>query len=199
MIQLAAAVSTSDTIRYVTIYDDAVDIVASDLDAYLKTYDLAHLSIREGMTPTYFILRPCSQAEVRRANTAVAAKTPDLHNRIAAIGGELLRVGLVGADNLAKAGDSHRWPNGCPPALLDGGVEIGGALVQIPSPIQEMLAVALYHLSEGPARDGGMGDEGKSRSPSSLSGAGTSEQRASTATPVKAKNGGGEGARKRRS
>lgn len=195
MISLAAAVSVTDRTRFVSLYDDAIDYAASDLAAYADTLDASHLAIKDGAAPTYFILRPCSQVEVRRANTAVAARTPDLHNRIAAIGGELLRVGLVGAENLISRGDKHDWPQGCPLALLD--CSSGGGDAQIPAIIQESIAVALYRLSEGPASDGGLGDEKKSRSPSSLSAEGTSTKPASSAKPAKAKKGGGAGAQKR--
>lgn len=203
MIQLASAVSTSDTIRYVNPYDDAIDYAASDLATYYRTFDLSALKFVEGKVPTYFTLRPCSQAEVRRANVAVAAKTPDLHNRVAAIGGELLRVGLLGAENLAARGDSHRWPQGAPDALFDGGLDVGGdgGRVELPAPIQEALAVALYRLTLGPepAEAGGLDDEGKSRSPSFSTEGGSSRasgSSAKTATPRANKSGAAPARRK---
>lgn len=200
MIQLASAVSTSHTVRYVNPYDDAIDYEASDLATYYRTFDLDAIKFAAGKVPTYFTLRPCSQAEVRRANVGVAAKTPDLHNRVAAIGGELLRVGLIGAENLAAAGDHYRWPQGAPDALFEGGLDVGdGRKVELPAPIQEALSVALYRLTIGPEADGGLDHEGKSPSPSSSTEAGSSTRLASsakTAQPKTKKSGGAPAPRK---
>lgn len=180
MIKLAAAVTTADRVRFVNPYDDAIDYDATDV-AYFEDFDPNKLKLVEGKTPTYFILRPCTQAEVRRASAAVAAHMPELAGRVGAVGAELLQHGLVGAENLARVGDAHRWAGGCPPGLLDNGHDLDGAQVVIPVPVQEQLALALYRLSHGPRPTGGLDDEGKSRSPSSSTEAGGSTRSGSSA------------------
>jgi hypothetical protein len=202
MIQLTQAVSTADTIRYINPFDDAIDFTASNIEAYAETFDERHIKLQAGRVPTYFIMRPCSQAEVRRASTAVAARQPDLTMRVGAIGGELLLSSLIGAENLVAAGDSYRWPQGCPPGLLDAGVTLGGvAGVVIDARIQQMLAVVAYRLAYGLPRDGSLADEGKSPSPSSSNEGGTSTAQGSGAATAKKTKGsaGGAAARARRS
>lgn len=198
MIQLAVAVSTADVVRFVNPYDDALDFQASDFDRYAKTYDLSCLRFVEGKVPTYFLLRPCSQSEVRRARLAATARNATLSSRIGAVGAEMIAIGLIGAQNLEREGDSYSWPGGCPAEILADGLDLGRKgedgkplKLVIPAPIQEQIAVALFYVSEGAARDGGLADEGKSPSPSSLSGVGSLPALASTAAsaPKKSKTG----------
>lgn len=189
MIQTAPAISTSDEVRYITVYDDAVDHEASDFVRYMQTFDLDLLKIRTGAVPTVFILRPCLQSEVRRASIAAQTKVEaGLANNLD-VGGELLRIGLIGAENLHAAGDVFHWRGGCPPDAIES----------IPSNVQVQLAHALWTLTKGPERDGSLADEGKLPSPSSSNGVGPSTESGSSAKPVKRslKRGGGAAAQKR--
>lgn len=49
--------------KYVSLADDAIDAKKSDLKAYEADRDLKHLSYKEGVNPTYFILKNLSSRQ----------------------------------------------------------------------------------------------------------------------------------------
>lgn len=58
--------TTDDTEIVYTLHDPAIDVDASDIDAYLETHDKSHLVIRPDATPLKFHIRPLSRPKVNR-------------------------------------------------------------------------------------------------------------------------------------
>lgn len=172
-------VTTAERVIVVSIMDEAVDHEKSDLKAYAKTLDERFLSIAPGKVPTKFVLRPCSQSEVRRAfaNAAADVAGRDINNLD--IAPHLLRYGLVGAQNFTTAGDLKDWPYGIP---LD-------EMEKIPAVVQIQIGSILDRITNGDRPDldtwEPLADEGKSPSPSSSKGQGNSKRSASTAKPAR--------------
>jgi len=168
------AIITTDNVQYISRHDPGLDAEACDFDAYYKNFNEKFLAIKPGEAVTRWTIRPCSQTEVRRA-LGVAASEGNGLAMLADVGAKLLEVGLIGATDFDTAGDSLEWARGIPTALLD----------KIPAVVQIDLAQTIYVVSSGHGVAGGLEDEGKSPSPSSLSGQGNSTKSASAARTVK--------------
>lgn len=159
------AIITTDNVSYISRHDPGLDLDACDLDKYYAHFDEAHLAFKPGEAVTRFVIRPCSQTEVRRAlgvatvEGAGLALLPD-------VGAKLLESGLIGATDFDAEGDKHEWPRGVPPAVLN----------KIPALVQIDLAQTIYAVSNGHGTKGGLEDEGKSPSPSSSKEQGNSKK-----------------------
>lgn len=177
------AIITTDNVQYISRHDPGLDDSACDFEGYYKNFDEKFLAIKPGEAVTRWTIRPCSQTEVRRALGAASNPSNGMA-MLAEVGAELLCVGLVGASDFNEAGDKLEWPRGIPAADLG----------KIPALVQIDLAQTIYVVSNGHGVAGGLEDEGKSPSPSSLSGQGNSTKSASAARTVKpTKASGGSG------
>lgn len=170
------AIITSDAIDFISRHDGAVDIAKSKYEKYVETNDEEHLAFVEGEVPTRWRLRPLSQTQVRRMLGSTMVDNGGMAMRME-VGARLLAVGLIGAKRFGtvegKVVDVE-WPTGVPADIFE----------TLPHIVQLDLGEALYKLCEG-STAGGLEDEGKSPSPSSLSGQGNSTKSASAARTVK--------------
>lgn len=168
------AIKTVDKVTYISRHDPGLDLAACKWGNYLKTFDERHIAIKPGEAVTRWVLRPCSQVDVRRAlgTSAVEANGAP---PITEVGARLLSLGLVGASDKEELGDKFDWPHG----VSDDVMKEMNALVQMD------LAEIIYMISNGHGVQGGLEDEGKLPSPSSSKEQGTSTKRASSATTAK--------------
>lgn len=99
-------IHTIDTDETKTLYapdDPAIDIVASDLDAYDRTLDTECLIVRDGQTPTEFVVRALDSSEQRRCVQRAVRGVPstDVGGRLFGQRCEFFAAGCVEIRNLS--------------------------------------------------------------------------------------------------
>lgn len=84
-------ITTNDTVAFIAPSDPSVDLEKSDIDAYIKTFDLKHLVFREPSTPldapTVFTLSPLGTmhrgAAIDAARASIAAGVDGVSHSVA--------------------------------------------------------------------------------------------------------------------
>lgn len=115
-------VDAAEEITVIYHEDDAIDAAASDLQRYRKTGDLDCLQLRDGETPTEFVIHALSARDERRAMTrAVSDSDAGDSHQGASLGmaHEAYRLGCREIRNVEAPGDSFA-PRDLP---LTGSVE----------------------------------------------------------------------------
>lgn len=135
-------IDTDETRDLISPDDPAVDIGASDLDAYERTLDTTHLALREGETPTVFVVRAIDSQVQRRCvqRAARGVSDTDIGGRLFGQRMEFFNAGCIEIRNLTP---QHRRVKGGKRGLPEDVLKI------VPPGVQFYLGKKIEELSDG--------------------------------------------------
>ena len=112
----------------ISVYDPAVDLDASDVEAYKQTGDMAHIKMHEGESPTVFECRAPKASAMLRISNSLHMNGVESEGGHGVMAQEAFRYGVRGVRNLQDdnghdvtlaAGDFSGNPRGIKLAWVD--------------------------------------------------------------------------------